>query len=276
LAPVALEHELVVTHGNGPQVGLLALQAAAYDDASAYPFDVLGAQTEGMIGYLIEQELGNRLPFEKSLATVLTMIEVDPADPAFEDPSKFVGPVYSDEEAHRLAALHGWVVKPDGESWRRVVPSPLPQRIFELHPIEMLLAQGCVVICAGGGGIPTMYQPGTRTLVGVEAVIDKDRASAVLARDLRADALVIATDTDAVYLGWGQPDKRAIAVAHPEDLAKFDFPAGSMGPKVSAAIEFANGSGKDALIGSLADLPALLAGQAGTRVSTATRGVTYH
>jgi carbamate kinase len=275
LAPVALEHELVVTHGNGPQVGLLALQAAAYDDASVYPFDVLGAQTEGMIGYLIEQELGNRLPFEKSLATVLTMIEVDPADPAFDDLTKFVGPVYTDEEAHRLATLHGWVVKPDGDSWRRVVPSPLPRRIFELRPIETLLAQGCVVICAGGGGIPTMYQPGSRTLIGVEAVIDKDRATAVLARDLRADALVIATDTDAVYVGWGTPDRRAIAVAHPDDLARFEFPAGSMGPKVNAAIEFACSSGRDALIGSLADLPALLAGQAGTRVSATAHGVTY-
>jgi carbamate kinase len=275
LAPVALAHQLVVTHGNGPQVGLLALQAAAYDDASVYPFDVLGAQTEGMIGYLIEQELGNRLPFEKSLATVLTMIEVDPADPAFDDPTKFVGPVYSSDEAHRLAALHGWVVKPDGASWRRVVPSPLPQRIFELRPIEALLAQGCVVICAGGGGIPTMYRPGTRTLVGVEAVIDKDRASAVLARDLAADALVIATDTDAVYVGWGTPDQRAIALAHPDELARFDFPAGSMGPKVSAAIEFARSSGRDALIGSLADLPAVLAGQSGTRVSATASGVTY-
>jgi carbamate kinase len=276
LAPVALEHELVVTHGNGPQVGLLALQAAAYDDASVYPFDVLGAQTEGMIGYLIEQELGNRLPFEKSLATVLTMVEVDPADPAFEDPSKFVGPIYSDQEAHRLAALHGWVVKPDGASWRRVVPSPLPKRIFELRAIEALLAQGCVVICAGGGGIPTMYQPGTRTLVGVEAVIDKDRASAVLARDVTADALVIATDTDAVYVDWGTAAQRAIAIAHPDDLARFDFPAGSMGPKVSAAIEFACASGHDAVIGSLAQLPALLAGMAGTRVSVTASGVTYH
>jgi carbamate kinase len=276
LAPVALAHQLVITHGNGPQVGLLALQAAAYDDASVYPFDVLGAQTEGMIGYLIEQELGNRLPFEKSLATVLTMVEVDPADPAFADPTKFVGPVYTDDEAHRLAALHGWVVKRDGASWRRVVPSPLPQRVFELRPIETLLAQGCVVICAGGGGIPTMYRPGTRTLVGAEAVIDKDRASAVLARDLAADALVIATDTDAVYVDWGTPGQRAIALAHPDELARIGFPAGSMGPKVSAAIEFACSSGRDALIGSLADLPAVLAGQSGTRVSVAATGVTYH
>jgi len=275
LAPIAMEHQLVISHGNGPQVGLLSLQASAYDDTSAYPFDVLGAQTEGMIGYMIEQELGNRLPFDKSIATILTMTEVDPADPAFADPTKFVGPVYGADEAHRLAALRGWVVKPDGDHWRRVVPSPLPQRIFELRSIEALVAAGTVVICAGGGGIPTMYRPGTRTLIGVEAVIDKDRASAVLARDLHADSLVIATDTDAVYTGWGTPDQQAITSAHPDSLAEFDFPAGSMGPKVEAAIDFARGTGHDAFIGSLADLPALLAGTAGTRVCVSAEGVTY-
>jgi carbamate kinase len=276
LAPIALKHELVISHGNGPQVGLLALQAAAYDDTSAYPFDVLGAQTEGMIGYIIEQELGNRLPFEKSIATILTMTEVDPADPAFSDPSKFVGPVYGAEEAHRLAAMRGWVVKSDGQHWRRVVASPKPQRIFEQRSIEALVDSGTVVICAGGGGIPTMYQPGTRTLIGVEAVIDKDRASAVLARDLHADALVIATDTDAVYTGWGTPQERAILHAHPDALARMDFAAGSMGPKVEAAIEFVRSTGNDALIGSLADLPALLFGTAGSRVSLGTKGVVYH
>jgi carbamate kinase len=275
LAPIAMEHQLVISHGNGPQVGLLALQAAAYDDTSAYPFDVLGAQTEGMIGYMIEQELGNRLPFDKSIATILTMTEVDPADPAFADPTKFVGPVYGDDEAHRMAALRGWVVKPDGDHWRRVVPSPLPKRIFELRSIEALVAAGAVVICAGGGGIPTMYQPGTRTLTGVEAVIDKDRASAVLARDLHADSLVIATDTDAVYTGWGTPDRQAITIAHPDALAEFDFAAGSMGPKVEAAIDFARSTGHDAFIGSLDDLPALLAGTAGTRVCVSAVGVTY-
>ncbi|HEY8718174.1 carbamate kinase [Pengzhenrongella sp.] len=275
LAPVPLEHELVITHGNGPQVGLLALQAAAYDDASAYPFDVLGAQTEGMIGYLIEQELGNRLPFEKSIATILTMTEVDPADPAFNDPTKFVGPVYTEERAHQLAQSQGWVVKPDGDHWRRVVPSPLPKRIFEMRQIEALLALGSVVVCAGGGGIPTMYRRGTRTLIGVDAVIDKDRASAVLARDLHADVLVVATDVDAVYLGWGTPDQRAIADIHPDELATFDFTAGSMGPKVDAAIEFARESGRDAVIGALGDLPALLAGKAGTRVSMTASGVTF-
>ena len=276
LAPVALDHELVISHGNGPQVGLLALQAAAFDDTSEYPFDVLGAQTEGMIGYIIEQELGNRLPFERSIATVLTMTEVDPADLAFTDPTKFVGPVYTHDEAQHLAGLRGWVVKPDGEHWRRVVPSPLPQRIFEQRTIERLVAHGTIVICAGGGGIPTMYQPGTRTLVGVEAVIDKDRASAVLARDLHADVLVIATDTDAVYTGWGTPHQRAISLAHPDALAEMDFAAGSMGPKVEAAIAFARSTGQDALIGSLSDLPALLAGTAGSRVSMAAKGVAYH
>lgn len=273
LAPVAAEHELVVSHGNGPQVGLLALQAAAYDEVSAYPFDVLGAQTEGMIGYFIEQELGNRLPFEKPLATILTMTEVSPDDPAFANPTKFVGPVYTEAEASRLAAQNGWVVKPDGTSWRRVVPSPMPQRIFELRPIEWLLAQGSIVICAGGGGIPTMYTPGTKTLVGVEAVIDKDRASCVLAKDLAADLLVIATDTDAVYLDWGTPDQRAVSAAHPDALEALGFPAGSMGPKVEAAADFARSTGRDAVIGALPDLTEMLAGTAGTRVSSSVDGV---
>ena len=203
------------------------------------------------------------------------MTEVDPADPAFAEPSKFVGPVYDEEQARRLAERRGWTMKPDDGGWRRVVPSPLPRRIFELRPVEWLLAQGCVVICAGGGGIPTMYRQGTRTLVGVEAVIDKDLASAVLARDLGADALVIATATDAVYTGWGTADQRAIVAAHPDAMAAFDFPAGSMGPKVAAAAQFASATGKDAVIGALADLPALLAGQAGTRISTRNTGVRY-
>src|SRR5674476_1341313 len=235
LAPIAQEHELVISHGNGPQVGLLALQAAAYDDASTYPFDVLGAQTEGMIGYIIEQELGNRLPFEKPIATILTMTEVDPADPAFTDPTKFVGPVYGADEAHRLAALRGWVLKPDGDHWRRVVPSPKPQRIFEQRTIEALVARGTVVICAGGGGIPTMYLAGTRTLVGVEAVIDKDRASAVLARDLRADTLVIATDTDAVYTGGGTLLQRALSTLGPIEPAAKSITASANGWAVEMA-----------------------------------------
>jgi carbamate kinase len=275
LAPLVDEHELVISHGNGPQVGLLALQAAAYDEVSAYPFDVLGAQTEGMIGYMIEQELGNLLPFDKPLATILTMTEVDPDDPAFAAPTKFVGPVYTEADAQRLAAERGWTVRQDGERWRRVVPSPVPRRIFESRPIEWLLEHGCVVICAGGGGIPTMYRKGTRTLVGVEAVIDKDRASAVLAEGLGADLLVIATDVDAVYLDWGTPDQRAVAAAHPDALRTLDLPAGSMGPKVEAAAAFASATGQPCVIGALDHLAAILAGTSGTRVAIDHTGLTF-
>ncbi len=236
MAPVAMAHELVISHGNGPQVGLLALQASAYDEESTYPFDVLGAQTEGMIGYLIEQELGNLLPFEKQIATVLTMTEVDPDDPAMANPTKFVGPVYDEARAHRLAAERGWTVRADGPGWRRVVPSPEPRRIFEIQPIRWLLEKGVVVICTGGGGIPTMYLKeeglsgpddlNPRTLVGVEAVIDKDRSSALLAASLDADLLVVATDADAVYLDWGTPTQRAILRASPEALAGVVLPRG--------------------------------------------------
>ena len=273
LAPVAIDHELVISHGNGPQVGLLALQASAYDDVSIYPFDVLGAQTEGMIGYLIEQELGNLVPAEKRLATVLTMTEVDPADPAFEHPTKFVGPVYTAEQAEKLAEQRGWVFHADGDKQRRVVPSPIPQRIIEIEPIQWLLQHRCVVVCAGGGGIPTMYAPGTHTLVGVEAVIDKDRASAVLAGDLGADLLVIATDVDAVYLDWGTPQQRAVVAAHPDALDPALFPAGSMGPKVEAAAHFARASGRPAVIGSLEQLSSMLASDGGTRISVQTEGM---
>ncbi len=178
IAPVAQQHQVVLAHGNGPQVGLLALQASAYKEVEPYPLDVLGAQTEGMIGYMIEQELGNLLPFEVPFATILTMVEVDPNDPAFKNPTKFVGPVYEKEDADRLKASKGWIFKQDGAKWRRVVPSPLPKRIFEIRPIKWLLEHGTLVICAGGGGIPTMYEEGReRWLTGIEAVIDKDLAS---------------------------------------------------------------------------------------------------
>jgi carbamate kinase len=273
LAPVAHEHELVISHGTGPQVGLLALQAAAYDDVSIYPFDVLGAQTEGMIGYLIEQELGNLVPQDKRLATLLTMTLVDAGDPAFTQPTKFVGPVYTAEQAEKLAEQRGWVFRTDGDKQRRVVPSPIPRRIVEIEPIEWLLEHGCVVVCAGGGGIPTMYSPGTRTLVGVEAVIDKDRASAVLAKDLGADLLVIATDVEAVYLDWGTPQQRRVVAAHPDALDAGLFPAGSMGPKVEAAADFARASGRTAVIGSLEQLSSILAGHGGTRISVQAEGM---
>jgi carbamate kinase len=248
-------------------VGLLALQGAAYEEVDTYPLDVLGAQTEGMIGYMIEQELGNLLPFEVPFATILTMVEVDPDDPAFENPTKFVGPVYSEDEAKSLAAEKGWVVKPDGDYWRRVVPSPLPKRIFEIRPIKWLLEKGTVVICAGGGGIPTMYKKDAdRVLTGVEAVIDKDRATELLARELGADMYIMATDVDGVFLDWGTPHARIIRNSSPEELEAYDFAAGSMGPKVEAACNFVRQTGKRAAIGSLADIEAIVAGGAGTIV----------
>lgn len=271
LAPVAALHELVLSHGNGPQVGLLALQAAAYPDVEAYPLDVLGAETEGMIGYLIEQELGNLLPAEVPFASILTMIEVDADDPAFDDPTKFVGPVYDKATADELAAEKGWVFKADGEYVRRVVPSPAPKRIFEIRPIRWLLERGVVVICAGGGGIPTMWVPGKeRTLTGVEAVIDKDLASELLARELDVDLFVMATDVDAVYVGWGTPQQRKIDQATPAEMRELDFAAGSMGPKVDAACRFVEATGKRAAIGSLDDIEKIVDGAAGTNVVATT------
>jgi carbamate kinase len=277
LAPIALEHDLVIAHGNGPQVGLLALQGAAYTKVETYPLDLLGAQTEGMIGYLIQQELGNELPFDRHLATLLTQIEVDPADPAFGDPTKFIGPIYTDDEAAEIEAAKGWAFKRDGSSMRRVVPSPLPKRIFGIETIEALLDQNAVVICAGGGGIPVMYtdepSPAGRTLVGVEAVIDKDLASALLARDLGAQALLIVTDVDAVYADWGTPDQAAIRRASPEALLATAFAEGSMGPKVHAACSFVEETGGLAVIGSIGDTPAMLRGEAGTVVTKDASGL---
>jgi len=277
MAPVAKEHELVISHGNGPQVGLLALQGAAYRPDEAYPLDVLGAETEGMIGYMIEQEMGNLLPFEVPFATLLTMVEVDGNDPAFKDPTKFVGPVYEKPEADRIKAEKGWVFKQDGAKWRRVVPSPLPKRIFEIRPIKWLLEHRTIVICAGGGGIPTMYKPGAdRTLIGVEAVIDKDLCSELLARELNADLLILATDADAVFLNWGTPEAKAIHKASPDAMSKHSFPAGSMGPKVDAACRFARATGHSAAIGALADVPAIVRGEKGTIISQKFEGTTWH
>lgn len=265
IARVAPGNEIVIAHGNGPQVGLLSLQANAYADVPPYPLDVLGAQTEAMIGYVIEQELGNLLPVEQPFATLLTMVEVDPSDPAFQDPSKPIGPVYDRATAERLAAENGWTVAPDGEQFRRVVPSPRPRRIFEIGPIRTLLEHGTIVICAGGGGIPTMYDA-SGNLQGVEAVIDKDLASSLLARELAADLLVIATDVDGVYTDWGTPRKRGLGTVSPDQLSGLDLPRGSMGPKVEAACSFVSATGNDAVIGSLADIADIVAGQAGTRV----------
>jgi carbamate kinase len=274
LADLADDHQLVITHGNGPQVGLLALQQAAYEEVEAYPLDVLGAESEGMIGYMLEQELGNRLPDEQMFATILTQIEVSGRDPAFMHPTKPIGPVYTQEEAERFAAERGWHIAPDGEHWRRVVPSPLPRRIFEIRVIDLLVRQGVIVICAGGGGIPTMFKP-DGTLVGVEAVIDKDRAGSLLARSLHAHAFLMLTDVDGAYVDWGKPTARRIARAHPDALEAIGFASGSMGPKVEAAIEFARGTSGTAHIGALHDAVALLDGSAGTAVSRAFEGVEF-
>ena len=267
LAAVATNHQLVLSHGNGPQVGLLALQGAAYTEVEAYPLDVLGAQTEGMIGYMLEQELGNVLPADVPFATILTMVEVDPDDPAFGDPTKFVGPVYEKAEADALAADKGWAIKQDGDKWRRVVPSPEPKRIWEIRPIRWLLEKDAVVICAGGGGVPTMFaKDDSQKLVGVEAVIDKDLATELLAREVEADLYVMATDVDGVYEGWGTPDQRRIERITADELRAGSFAAGSMGPKVSAAIRFVDRTGKRAAIGGLADIEQIVDGTAGTQV----------
>ncbi|MEZ5131048.1 MAG: carbamate kinase [Mycobacterium sp.] len=266
IAAVAPGNEIVIAHGNGPQVGLLALQSAAYTAVDPYPLDVLGAETEAMIGYVIEQELGNILPSEQPFATLLTMIEVDPSDPAFGNPTKPIGPVYDKETAEKLAAENGWSIAPDGDNFRRVVPSPRPKRIFEIGPIRTLVEQGCIVVCAGGGGIPTMYGEDGK-LHGVEAVIDKDLAASLLAEELDADLLVIATDVDGVYTGWGTPEQARLGSVTVEEVVEMKLPAGSMGPKVAAACEFATKTGNEAVIGSLADIDQIAAGSAGTRVS---------
>jgi carbamate kinase len=269
LASIASRHQLVLSHGNGPQVGLLALQAAAYEEVEPYPLDVLGAQTEGMIGYVVEQEVGNLLPPTVPLATILTMIEVDARDPAFANPTKFVGRVYTKAAADQVAAETGWTFKPDGPHWRRVVPSPEPRRIFELRPIQWLLDHDVVVICAGGGGIPTRYGPDARTLGGVEAVIDKDLASELLARGVDADLFVMATDVDGVYADWGTPQQRRLDTVTTSELRELPFAAGSMGPKVLAAIRFVEHTGKRAAIGALPDIEKMVDRLAGTQVVAA-------
>jgi carbamate kinase len=266
IAAVAEGNEIVVAHGNGPQVGLLALQAAAYVDVPAYPLDVLGAQTEAMIGYVVEQELGNLLPEEQPLATILTMVEVDRDDPAFGHPTKPIGPVYPRDHAVVLAADAGWSIAPDGAGFRRVVPSPAPTRIFEIGPIRQLLEHGTIVVCAGGGGIPTMFDE-SGDLRGVEAVVDKDATSAMLAEELDADLLVIATDVDGVYLGWGTPGQERLDRTTPDELDRLGLDEGSMGPKVRAAARFVRDTGRRAVIGSLDELADLVGGTAGTIVA---------
>ena len=266
LAPLALEHQLVITHGNGPQVGLLALQYSAHKEGVHYPLDVLDAESEGMIGYLVEQELSNLLPAGHRCATLLTQTEVDPNDPAFQNPTKPIGPVYDRTEAQRLAVQRGWSIAPDGEFFRRVVPSPRPRQILEMGVIELLVERQVTVICAGGGGIPVVRRKDGQ-IIGVEAVIDKDFASALLARELGADALVMLTDVEAVYQGWGEADARALRRVSAGELRQLKFVPGSMGPKVAAACEFVEQAGGLAGIGQLKDASALLSGEAGTLIT---------
>jgi carbamate kinase len=274
LAPLSETHDLVISHGNGPQIGLLALEGAAYTPVPPYPLDVLGAETQGMVGYLIERELRNRLSPDRAIATLLTMIEVDPDDPAFSRPTKPIGPVYTESEAAEHSE-GGWTFRPDGDGMRRVVPSPAPRKIVEHSQVHALVDAGCIVICAGGGGIPTAQDRDGR-MYGIEAVIDKDLASCVLAIDVGADIFVMATDTPAACLGFGTAAQRTITTAHPDALLgehSNEFAEGSMLPKVTAACNFARESGKAAVIGQLADIEAMVAGTAGTRISTDVTGV---
>lgn len=257
-------HQLVVTHGNGPQVGLLALQGAAYKPEEAYPLDVLGAETEGMIGYIIEQELENALGHDRPVATLLTQVLVDKNDPAFKKPTKFVGPVYDKEEAQARADAAGWQIAQDGDKWRRVVPSPKPLEIPDTRVLQLLLDQGVIVICAGGGGIPVLRRD-DGSLIGVEAVIDKDAASALLARQLGAEALLLLTDVDAIYRDFGKDNATPIRELTLDEARKLDLPAGSMGPKLTAAANFSETGGISG-IGRLEDALAILQRKAGTCV----------
>jgi len=265
IAELAEEHDVVLTHGNGPQVGLLALQALAYSDMPPYPLDVLGAESEGMIGYVLEQELQNRLP-GRIAVTVLTQVVVDPNDPAFAGPTKPIGPVYTEEQARRVERELGWTIARDGDHFRRVVPSPEPLRIVELSAIRMLVEAGAVVVCTGGGGIPVVMD-GAGTLRGVEAVIDKDLAGELLARSLEADFLLLLTDVEAVMQDWSTPNARPIRRTTPAELRALEFASGSMGPKVEAACRFVEATGATAAIGALGDAARIVAGEGGTIVT---------
>jgi len=266
LGPISEKNRLVVTHGNGPQVGLLSLKEDAFGAEDPYPLDVLDAETEGQIGYVIELALDNEIDHQDTVA-VLTRVLVDGSDPAFQDPTKFIGPIYEEARARELADHHGWKIKPDGDHWRRVVASPEPKEIIQLEAIRRLVEGGFLVVCVGGGGVPVVESG--KGHEGVEAVIDKDLASALLAEGLQADVLVLATDVDAVYEAWGTPAQRALRTTTPGELRKLDFAAGSMGPKVEAVCRFVERTGGRAAIGSLGELSELTAGSAGTQVEAA-------
>ncbi len=267
LVPLALDHELIITHGNGPQVGVLAIESAG--DASlsrSYPFDVLGAETQGMIGYWLLQAFENALP-GRQVASIVCQTVVEADDPAFSNPTKFVGPPFSEDQARQLATERSWEVRQDGKWWRRVVASPEPKELVELAVIRDLLDDGVLVICSGGGGIPVVRTGGV--LAGIEAVIDKDLAASLLACSIQADALVLLTDVDAVEARYGTPEAIPIRSATVAELRAMALPAGSMGPKVEAVCRFVEATQGIAAIGLLADAGAVLDGRAGTRVIAA-------
>ena len=271
LARVGKKHQLILSHGNGPQVGLLSLQAEAYaDKVTPYPFDILGAESQGMIGYLFAQELHNAMP-DNEIAAVLTQVEVDINDPAILNPSKFIGPVYTKEEADNIAEEKGWTIKPDGQYFRRVVPSPRPKSIIEIESIRTLVDNGTVVVAGGGGGVPVTVEGR-----GLEAVIDKDLCCGLMARELNADMLILATDVKCVFINFGKPDARAIKAANPQVLSALNFSAGSMGPKIQATCEFALNTGKYAVIGALDDIEAMVEGNAGTLIGNDIDGLIYY
>jgi carbamate kinase len=274
IASIAEDHRLVVTHGNGPQIGLLA-EPSADKVGTMFPLDVLGAESQGMIGYEIEIELCARLPGRET-ATLLTQVVVDPGDPAFHNPSKPIGRIYAESDARRLKTELGWTFVADGTGFRRAVPSPAPRHIREINAIRMLVDAGVVVICAGGGGVPVAIDPSSGAIAGVEAVVDKDRSAALLASELKADALLILTDVAAVYTDWGRPSARAIRRATPAGLGRYRFATGSMGPKVEAACDFVATTGKFAAIGALSEARAMLRGEAGTYISAKGPELTWY
>lgn len=262
VAELAPEHALVITHGNGPQVGLLASQAVS--GGFQMPLDVLSAETVGMIGYLIQQELGRHLP-DQPVATLLTLVEVDPRDPAFENPTKPIGPILPDAEARELAARYGWSLVAEGDGQRRVVPSPTPLRILEKDTIRLLVSFGVLVVCGGGGGMPVCVSR-DGWIRGVEAVVDKDMTASLLARELEADALLLLTDVPHVEVGWGTPGARPVRRTTPDELRSLELDAGSMGPKVEAACRFVEETGRTAAIGEVGQAAEILKGEAGTVV----------
>jgi carbamate kinase len=261
LAPIVRKHQVVITHGNGPQICLLALQAAAYQDVSPYPLDVLGAESEGMIGYLIAQALSNEVP-ALEIATLVTQVEVDPADPAFATSTKPIGPIYDEAEMKRIAAQTSWAFVPEAHGFRRAVPSPAPRRVVEINAVKLLVRAGMAVVCAGGGGIPVVT--GADGLRGVEAVVDKDHSSALLAEALGADALLLLTDVPAVWTRWPMSEGDPIGQISPQELNAHRFDPGSMGPKVESACRFVDRTGQMAGIGHIEDAEALLEGRCGT------------